>query len=59
MVKAASNPQAMISQIMQNNPNFKTVQEIGQKYNGNFKQAFYDTAKEMGVDPDEFLKDLM
>ena len=48
----------MLSQLMQNNPNFKKVQELGQKYNGDYEKAFYSTAKEMGIDPEEFLNNL-
>ena len=58
MLKTASNPQAMVDQMMQNNPNYKKIQEIGQKYNGDYRQAFYDTAKQMGIDPDDFLNSL-
>lgn len=58
MVKTANNPQAMVSQIMQNNPNYKKIQEIGKQYNGDYEKAFYETAKKMGIDPEEFLNNL-
>lgn len=58
MVKTANNPQAMVNQIMQNNPNFKKVQEIGKQYNGDYEKAFRETAKQMGIDPDEFINNL-
>lgn len=55
MIKSASNPQAMLNQMLQNNPNYKKIQELGQQYNGDYEKAFRDTAKTMGVDPDEFI----
>lgn len=58
MVKTAGNPQAMVSQMMQNNPNIKRIKEIGEQYNGDYEKAFRDTAKQMGIDPDEFLNNL-
>ena len=58
MLKTANNPQAMLNQMMQSNPNYKQIQEIGQKYGGNYEKAFRETAKQMGIDPDEFLNSL-
>ena len=58
MVKTANNPTAMVNQMMQNNPNFKKVQEIGQQYGGDYKRAFEETAKQMGIDPEDFLNNL-
>ena len=58
MLKNASNPQAMLGQLMENNPNFKKVQELGEQYHGDYKEAFFATAKKMGVDPEEFLNNL-
>ena len=48
----------MVSQMMQNNPNIKRIKEIGEQYNGDYEKAFRDTAKQMGIDPDEFLNNL-
>ena len=58
MVKSANNPQEVINQLMQNNPNFKKVQEIGKQYNGDYEKAFKETAKQMGIDPDEFVNNM-
>lgn len=58
MVKTANNPQAMVNQIMENNPNYKRVKEIGEQYHGDYELAFRETAKQMGIDPDEFLNNL-
>ena len=58
MLKTASNPQAMVDQMMQNNPNYKQIQELGKQYHGNYEQAFRETAKQMGIDPDDFINSL-
>ena len=48
----------MVSQLMQNSPNFKNIQEITQKYNGDYKKAFFEEAKKMGVNPNDLLNSL-
>lgn len=58
MIKAASNPQEMVNQLIQNNPNFKKAQELGQRYNGDYEKAFRATAKEMGINPEDFLNNM-
>ena len=44
---------------MQNNPNFKQAQEqvneLAKQYGGDYQKAFYAKAKEMGIDPEQFL----
>lgn len=58
MIKSANNPQAMVNQLIQNNPNYSKIQEIGKQYNGDYQKAFYEEAKKMGIDPNEFLNGL-
>lgn len=55
MVKSAGNPQLMLSQIMQMNPQMKQVMEIIQEYGGDANKAFYDIARRNGIDPDEII----
>lgn len=55
MIQAAQNPQAMFNQMLSNNPQAKEIMDYVGKYNGNYQQAFLDKAKEMGIDPNEFL----
>ena len=59
MLKNVNNPQAMLSQMMQSNPNFKQAQEqvneLAKKYDGDYKKAFFAKAKEMGVNPDDLI----
>lgn len=45
----------MIAQVFNQNPQFRKVNDILRKYNGNMRDAFYGTAKEMNVDPDQIL----
>ena len=55
MVNAAQNPQAMISQLMNNNPQMKPVMDAINAAGGDPQKAFYGMAEKMGVDPQEIL----
>lgn len=44
-----------ITQIMQNNPNMQKVKEYINNNGGDPEKAFYQMAKDMGVNPDEIL----
>lgn len=50
--KAMSNPQAMIQQAMQNNPQ---INSLIQAANGDPEKAFRDMAKQMNVNPEEII----
>lgn len=58
MFKASSNPQAFVQSMMANNPKTADVLQLIQKHGGNAEAAFYDLAKQKGVDPAEFLRAL-
>lgn len=58
MARSIGNPQAMISQMLSNNPNYSQVQQIIQQYGGDPKQAFYGMCQQYGVDPNEILNQL-
>ena len=49
------NPQMMIQQI----PQYQSVMNYVNANGGDAKAAFYAKAKEMGIDPDEIIKQLM
>lgn len=53
MFKGINNPQAMVQQIMNSNPQLKAVIDTA---GGNPEKAFRDMAKQMNVDPDEIIK---
>ena len=56
MVKSAGNPQAMMNQLMQTNPQMRNVMSYINQNGGDPKRAFYRMAQEKNVDPDEILK---
>ena len=54
-VKTAANPNAMVQQLLSQNPR---VQQLIQQAGGDPKKAFYALAQQMGVDPEQFLAQL-
>lgn len=58
MLKSAQNPQAMLNQMMQNNPQYKIVMDYVNKSGGDPKKAFYDMANAKGVNPEDILSQL-
>ena len=56
MVRSAGDPQAMINQLMQTNPQMRNVMSYINQSGGDPKRAFYRKAQERGVDTDEILK---
>lgn len=57
-IRAAGNPQAMMAQMMQNNPQFSQVMQLVQEAGGDPQKAFYSLAGKMGVDGDEIINAL-
>ena len=55
MIKSAGNPQAMMAQLMQNNPQMQQAMQIVQQYGGDANKAFYALAQQKGIDPQEIL----
>ena len=58
MYKASNNPQAFIQQMMANNPKAADVMQLINKHGGDAKAAFYDLAKQKGINPEDFLRSL-
>ena len=58
VLKSSGNPQAMLNQLIQTNPNMQQVMEIIRQYGGDADRAFLEIAKQKGIDPQEIL-DLM
>lgn len=54
-IKNAGNPQAMMNQIIQSNPNYQNAMNYINQNGGDAKAAFYRMAQEKGVDPDDIL----
>lgn len=45
----------MLQSLMASNPQMGQVMNLVQQYNGDAKSAFYDLAKQKGVDPNEII----
>ena len=54
MMKTMRNPQAMLNQMAQNNPQAKQMMDLLQSGTSP-KDLFYQMAQEKGVDPEEIL----
>lgn len=57
-MKTASNPQALLSSLMQQNPQMREVMTLVQQSGGDAKTAFYRKAQEMGVNPNDIINQL-
>lgn len=55
IIKASQNPQAMLNQMVNSNPQMKQVMEFINKSGGDPKKAFYTLAEQNGVDPQQIL----
>ena len=55
MVNGARNPTAMMTQMMNNNPQMKQVMNVVNQYGGDPQKAFYALAEQKGIDPQEIL----
>lgn len=55
MVRGAQNPQAMFSQLMQQNPQYAQVSQIIQQNGGDPQKAFYAMANQLGVNGDDII----
>lgn len=53
------NPQAMMNQMLMNNPTVKPALELIKQNGGNLQTAFMSLAKQKGIDPTEFMRELM
>ena len=58
LVRSASDPQAVIAQLMQTNPQMKQVMDFVRSSGGDPKRAFYSLAQQKGVNPDDILNQL-
>lgn len=56
-MQAVRNPQAMVEQIVSQNPQAKQLLNIV-KDNGNPEKMFYDACKSKGVDPESILSQM-
>ena len=57
-MKTMQNPQAALQQMLAQNPNYQQAMAMIQKYGNDPGQAFYELAKQNGIDPNEILNAL-
>ena len=50
-IQGMANPQQGLMQFLANSPQLKPVIDLLRVNNGNYQQAFYNYAKQCGVDP--------
>lgn len=55
MVGNAQNPQAVLNQMITNNPNLKQVMDYIQQSGGDPQKAFYSLAEQKGINPQDIL----
>ena len=58
-LKSVGNPQMMLNQMMGQNPQIKQAMDFVNANGGDPQAVFYKLAEERGVNPDDFMKQLM
>ena len=53
MLKTAQNPQAMLNQMMMNNPKLKEVMDLVNQYGGDPNKALEEVSKQYGIAPQD------
>lgn len=54
-VRYSQNPKMALESMIQSNPQIQNVMDIVRQNGGDAKTAFYNLAKQKGVDPNEIL----
>ena len=55
-IRFSQNPRMALESMIQSNPQIQNVMNLVRQNGGDPKTAFYNLAKEKGIDPDEILK---
>ena len=58
MVKASQDPQAALTQMAQSDSRLQQVMQVVNQNGGDARSAFYNMAKQRGVDPNTIIKQL-
>ena len=58
-VKSVGNPQMFFTQMLSQNPQIKEAMDYINANGGDPRKVYYQAAAEKGVDPEQFLRDLM
>ena len=56
MLKMSNNPTATLNEMMINNPQLQSALKYIKDNGGDARQAFYNLAKEKGINPDDILQ---
>ena len=54
-IKASRNPNMMLQQLAQSNPNVASAMNLVQQYGGDPQKAFYEEARKRGIDPNQII----
>ena len=54
-IKSSNNPQAMLQNMVNQNPQYKQIMDYVRQNGGDPKTAFYKMAQQKGVNPDDIL----
>ena len=54
-IKASRNPNMMLQQLVQTNPNVASAMNLIRQYGGDPQKAFYEEARKRGVDPNQII----
>lgn len=54
-IKTAQNPQAVMNQLMMNNPQMKQVMDLVNQYGGDPEKAFRTVAEKNGLNPQDIM----
>ena len=55
MVQSSSNPQAMLNNLVSQNPQMQNVMNLVNQYGGDPRSAFFNLAKAKGIDPNQII----
>ena len=58
MIRSSKDPQSMFTQLMQQNPQMRSIMQYVNSNGGDPKSAFYAMAKEKGINPEDILSQL-
>ena len=55
MIQNSQNPSKMLEELIRTNPQMQNVMNLIRQNGGDAKAAFYNLAKEKGIDPEQIL----
>ena len=58
MIQAANNPTAAVNQMAMNDPRMQQVMQVINQNGGDAKTAFYNLARQRGVNPEDILNQI-